>query len=1108
MWFFVFSFYLNMPTKLPKKVLLLGSGPLKIGEAGEFDYSGSQAIKALKEERIETILVNPNIATVQTSENLANRVYFLPITPYFVTKIIEKEKIDGVLIGFGGQTALNCALALWQKGIFKKNKVKVLGTSMETIELTENRKKFCLFLKNIHLKTPQSFSVTNVKESQKAAQQIGWPIMVRSAYTLGGQGSGIAFNQKQLQEIVISALAMSPQVLVEEYLYHYKEVEYEVMRDRYGNCVTICNMENIDPMGIHTGESMVVAPSLTLTNQDYHQLRSIAIKLIQALEIVGECNIQFALNRENSDYRIIEVNSRLSRSSALASKATGYPLAYLAAKLALGHSLPSLKNLVTKATTACFEPALDYLVLKIPRWDFDKFKRTTRRIGTSMQSIGEVMAAARSFEEALQKAIRMLNSGKEGIMSNNQEPMTKKRLEILLKIPNDQRIFAISKALEQGMTVKRIAQLSGIDPWFISKINNIVKTAFELKRQGPKPFLLKKAKEQGFSDKQIGGLLNNTLKDVTPSFNLRRGGRVADDSKKIKILRKKYKIEPVTRQIDTLAAEYPAQSNYLYLTYHGLKDDQTVEAKDKPQKNEQLPLGFKEKPKVMVLGSGPYAIGSSVEFDWSATHSIFTLKKLGYETIMVNCNPETVSTDYDIADKLYFEELSLETIEEIFRKENPLGVIVSVGGQIPNNLVLKLYQRGIKILGTHPTSIDRAENRYKFSHLLLKLNIDQPEWREVQSLKEAKQFAKLVSYPVLLRPSYVLSGTAMQVVFCEEELEEYLKKARLAFSQYPVVLSKFITEAKEIEIDAVAQNGQVIVWAISEHIENAGVHSGDATLVLPPQKTYLETLRRIKEITWRIAFKLKINGPFNIQFLAKDNEIKVIECNLRASRSLPFVSKVTKVNFIELATRVMVNASLPQNHFKNLDLDYVGVKSPQFSFFRLKDSDPLAGVEMASTGEAASLGRDDEEAFLKSILAVGFELPQRNILVSIGKQKNKIKLLESILKLTKMGFRLFATRHTSEFLLARGIKNTFLHKIQEKKKPNILDYFQHRRIDLVINIPSTTTRQEITSGYLLRRCAIDFHIPLISDLNLVRLFIEALFKKKMGDLEIKAWDEY
>ncbi|UCE41551.1 MAG: carbamoyl-phosphate synthase (glutamine-hydrolyzing) large subunit [Candidatus Aminicenantes bacterium] len=1055
-----------------KKVVLLGSGALKIGQAGEFDYSGSQAIKALKEEGISVILINPNIATIQTSESLADKIYFLPVTPYFVEKVIVKERPDGILLGFGGQTALNCGVELHESGVLKKYDVEVLGTSIQAIIDSEDRKKFVKKLTEIDLKVPRSIAVTSVQEAVDAAEKIGYPVMARVAYALGGLGSGISFDKQELAETATKAFAFIDQILIEEYLEGWKEVEYEVVRDTYDNCITVCNMENFDPMGIHTGESIVIAPSQTLSNHEYHKLRDISIKVIRHLGIIGECNIQFATDRFSDDYRIIEVNPRLSRSSALASKATGYPLAFIAAKLALGYALTDLPNSITKRTMACFEPALDYVVVKIPRWDLTKFKRASKKIGSEMKSVGEVMSIGRTFEEALQKAIRMLQVGMYGVVCND---ISFDALEAELRNPTDKRLFAIAEAMK-NLSIEQIHSLTNIDRWFLYKIKNIVDLEKEIQNQDFLDFskeLLLRAKQLGFSDKQIGLLLNKEELDIRKK-------------------RAKHRIQPFVKQIDTLAAEYPAQTNYLYLTYNGSEND----------------VDFSDSNKVIVLGSGSYRIGSSVEFDWCCVNAVLTLRNLGFKTIMINYNPETVSTDYDICDKLYFDELSFETVADIYEKEKPEGLIISMGGQIPNNLALKCHQYGLHVLGTSPQSIDGAENRHKFSALLDELAIDQPEWKELTDISAAKTFANSVGYPVLVRPSYVLSGAAMSVALNDVELDHYLEEASRVSPEYPVVISKFIENAKEIEIDAVAKKGELFVYAISEHVENAGVHSGDATLVLPPQRTYLETTRRMKKIARQIADSLQINGPFNIQFMAKDNEVKVIECNLRASRSFPFVSKIFKLNFIDLATKIIMGIDVPRIDKSCFELDYVGVKAPQFSFTRIKGADPILSVEMASTGEVACLGDSFEEAFLKALLSVGFRFPKKNIMLSTGPFESKSKFLPQAKRLTDLGFQLFATRGTADFMKYHGIPSQVLSWPLEKKEPNALTYIQELKLDLIINIPKSFDEEELTNDYILRRNAVDFNIPLITNLQFAERFIDAMSRISLDELAIKPWDEY
>jgi carbamoyl-phosphate synthase large subunit len=1058
----------------PQKVLLLGSAALKIGEAGEFDYSGSQAIKALKDEGIYTVLVNPNIATIQTSDHLADQVYFLPVNAYFVERIIQKERPDGILLGFGGQTALNCGLELEETGVLKQYGVTVLGTPILTIRETEDRGLFVNKLTEIGVKVPTSSAVTCVDEAVRVATQIGYPVMLRIAYALGGLGSAMCVNQEELRERATRAFAHSRQILIEEFLQGWKEVEYEVVRDSFDNCITVCNMENMDPMGIHTGESIVVAPSQTLSNSEYHLLRQIAIRVVRHLGIIGECNIQFALAPDSGDYRVIEVNARLSRSSALASKATGYPLAYIATKLALGYGLTELQNPITKVTQACFEPALDYVVVKIPRWDLQKFRGVHKRIGSAMKSVGEVMAIARTFEEALQKALRMLQTGVNGLVGNDNFDFND--LDTELSEPTPSRIFAVAEAIKRHYPLERIYELSRIDKWFLYKAQNIVEMEKRLRQaanQGCAPELLLQAKQTGFSDLQIGLLAGSTESEV-------RKQRID------------YGIVPCVKQIDTLGGEYPAQTNYLYLTYNGTEDD----------------VEFDGKNSVIVLGSGAYCIGSSVEFDWCCVNTVLTLRKLNYHTIVVNYNPETVSTDYNECDKLYFDELSIETLLEIYARENPVGVILSMGGQIPNNLAMRCSEAGMRLLGTSPLSIDTAEDRQKFSKLLEELGIDQPDWRELVSLEEAKWFANTVRYPVLVRPSYVLSGAAMSVACNDAELERFLARAVEVSQKHPVVISKFVENAKEVEIDAVANHGDLVVWAISEHVENAGVHSGDATLVLPPQRIYLETMRRIKKITEKIAKALQIHGPFNIQFIAKDNDVKVIECNLRASRSFPFVSKISKVNFIDIATRVIMGQSVPKMNGSVLDLEYVGVKAPQFSFSRLDGADPILGVEMASTGEVACLGDDFEEAFLKSLLSVGYHHSIKNVLLSTGPIETKAAFLQSAMILKDLGVNIYATQGTADFLGTNGIQTTVLHWPLEERSPNTIEYLSQGKIDLVINIPKNYQEHELTNDYLIRRRAADFSVPLITNIQLAQRFVESLSCKSLEDLQIKSWEEY
>ncbi|HPD25616.1 MAG TPA: carbamoyl-phosphate synthase (glutamine-hydrolyzing) large subunit [Candidatus Marinimicrobia bacterium] len=1057
-----------------KKVLILGSAALKIGEAGEFDYSGSQAIKALKEEGIHTILVNPNIATIQTSENLADEIYFLPVNAEFVEKVIKKTRPDGILLSFGGQTALNTGLELHRRGILQKYDVAILGTPIQAIKDTEDRQLFIQRLQEIEVKTARSQIATTLDEALQAAEALAFPVIIRIAYALGGLGSGVCRNLEEFRDKAEKALTYAPQILIEEYLEGWKEIEYEVICDSFNNCLTICNMENVDPMGIHTGESIVVAPCQTLSNSESHKLRSIAIQVVRHLGIVGECNIQFALDPRSEDYRVIEVNARLSRSSALASKATGYPIAFIAAKLALGYGLHQLPNKVTRTTTAFFEPALDYIVVKIPRWDLKKFRNVSHRIGSGMKSVGEVMAIGRTFEEALQKGLRMLETGANGIVGNNG--VIFENLERELSEPTDERIFAVAEALQQGYDVAKIARLTNINPWFIYKIRNIVAMNTHLSQyrnqELPTDTLLA-AKKLGFSDKQIALAIGKSEAEVHQ-------------------LRLKANIRPYIRQIDTLAAEFPAYTNYLYLTYNAIRDD----------------ISFTDSNVVMILGSGAYRIGSSVEFDWSCVNCGQTLRRLGYNTIMLNYNPETVSTDYDESDFLIFDEISFENVVEIYAKFSALGVIVSMGGQIPNNLALKLHHANVRILGTSPESIDRAENRRKFSDLLDKLNVDQPIWKEITSVELAKEFAHEHGYPVLIRPSYVLSGAAMAVASNDEELVQYLQRAVKISPEYPTVISKFLENAKEIECDAVARNGEIITYAISEHVENAGVHSGDATLVLPPQRTYLETIRRIRIITSEIAQNLKINGPFNIQFIAKQNEVKVIECNLRASRSFPFVSKVLKRNFIDIATQVIMHVPLEPIPVSLFELNHVGVKAPQFSFTRLQGADPTLGVEMASTGEVACLGDDFDEAFLKALISVGYHFPPRAALISSGPIESKAELLESIRTLQNMNVKLYATGGTAKFLEANKVSVETLFWPLEKKEPNVITYLKNGKIDLVINIPKSYQERELTNGYLIRRTAADFNVMLITNRQIAMRFIEAISRLKMDDLKIRSWGEY
>ena len=1055
-----------------KKILVLGSGALKIGEAGEFDYSGSQALKALKEEGISTVLINPNIATIQTSKDLAGKIYFLPVNPYFVEQVIKKEKVDGIYLSFGGQTALNCGLALERSGVFKKYQVAVLGTPINCIEITENRELFAKELDKISVKVPKGGFAKTLNQALGIAEKLGYPLLIRSGFSLGGLGSGVVNNKEELVKIASNALHQAPQIAIEEYLKHWKEIEYEVVRDNNGNKITVCNMENFDPLGIHTGESIVVAPSQTLNNYQYHMLRRLALKVIEKLGIVGECNIQYALNPENNDYRVIEVNARLSRSSALASKATGYPLAYIAAKIGLGYNLPDLKNSVTRSTSAFFEPALDYIVVKIPRWDLQKFVGAKEQIGSEMKSVGEVMSIGRSFPEALQKAIRMLETGQDGLLGNG--------IDDTKLLPTGQRLFAIAKNLSKGISVENIYQETGIDPWFLHQIQEMVE--FEKRLQGADYHkqVISQAKKLGFSDKVIAKYLKTT-------------------ESKIREFRKKNKIIPKVKHIDTLAAEYPAKTNYLYLTYHGEESEDI--------KSLKLPKLLK----AIVLGSGPYRIGSSVEFDWCSVTAAQTLREAGVETIIINCNPETVSTDYDIADKLYFEELTFERVSDIYDIETSDGrggsLVLGFGGQVPNNLALRAFKAGYKILGTTPLNIDRAEDRNKFSNLLDKLGIDQAAWQSLKTVEEAEKFAKKIGYPVLIRPSYVLSGSAMNVAYSSADLKKYLKEASNVSSEHPVVISKFVEGAKEIEIDGVGQKGDLLIYAISEHVENAGVHSGDATLVLPPQRLYLETVRKIKSATKKIIKDLDISGPFNIQFLAKQNKILVIELNLRASRSFPFVSKVTGKNFVQMATKVMLGEQL-SGTFKTLDLDYVAVKAPQFSFNRIKGADPRLRVEMSSTGEVACFGTDLQEAYLKALMSTGFKLPKKGIFLSIGGKKNKLDLLIAAKKLANLDLSIYATEHTHQFLKESGVKNIRVYKISERKKPTILDLLKDKKIDLAINISEEGSEKGETDGFIIRRNCIDLGVPLITNLQSTELLVAALTSKKVEDLEIKSWDEY
>ena len=1070
-----------------KKVLLLGSGALKIGEAGEFDYSGSQALKALKEEGIYTVLINPNIATVQTSEGVADQIYFLPVTPYFVEKVIEKERPDGVMLAFGGQTALNCGVALYKDGVFEKYGVKVLGIPVQAIIDTEDREIFVHKLNEINVKTIKSEAVENAIDARRAAAELGYPVIVRAAYALGGLGSGFCDNEEELDVLVEKAFSFSPQVLVEKSLRGWKEVEYEVVRDRFDNCITVCNMENFDPLGIHTGESIVIAPSQTLSNSDYHKLRELAIRIIRHIGIVGECNVQYAYDPESEDYRVIEVNARLSRSSALASKATGYPLAFVAAKLGLGYGLFDLKNSVTKTTSAFFEPALDYVVCKIPRWDLGKFHGVDKELGSSMKSVGEVMAIGRTFEEAIQKGLRMIGQGMHGFVENKELVISD--IDKALREPTDKRIFVISKAFRAGYTVDQVHELTKIDKWFLEKLMNIMNTSKELeqwsknhKQIADLPLeLLKKAKVQGFSDFQIARAIGYE-------------GDMEDGILYVRNHRKSVGIVPVVKQIDTLAAEYPAQTNYLYLTYSGTANDVHY-------------LG--DRKSIVVLGSGAYRIGSSVEFDWCGVQALNTIRKEGYRSVMINYNPETVSTDYDMCDRLYFDELTFERVMDILELENPHGVIVSTGGQIPNNLALRLDAQKVPILGTSAKSIDNAEDREKFSAMLDRIGVDQPRWRELTSMNDINEFVEEVGFPVLVRPSYVLSGAAMNVCSNQEELERFLQLAANVSKKHPVVVSQFIEHAKEVEMDAVAQNGEIVAYAISEHIEFAGVHSGDATIQFPPQKLYVETVRRIKRISREIARELNISGPFNIQYLARENDIKVIECNLRASRSFPFVSKVLKINLIELATKVMLGLPVEKPNKNLFELDYVGIKASQFSFNRLQKADPVLGVDMASTGEVGCIGSDTSCAVLKAMLSVGYRIPKKNILLSTGTPKQKVEMLSAARLLQQKGYKLFATGGTSKFLTENGVENTQVYWPSEtNQQPQALDMLHKKEIDMVVNIPKNLTAGELSNGYKIRRAAIDLNVPLITNARLASAFINAFCTMTLDDLAIKSWAEY
>ena len=1072
-----------------KKVLLLGSGALKIGEAGEFDYSGSQALKALKEEGIFTVLINPNIATVQTSEGVADKIYFLPVTPFFVEKVIEKERPDGILLAFGGQTALNCGVALYKSGVLEKYNIQVLGTSVQAIMDTEDRELFVKKLDEINVKTIKSQAVETIEDARQAAKELGYPVIIRAAYALGGLGSGFCDNEEELNKLAEKAFSFSPQVLVEKSLKGWKEIEYEVVRDRYNNCITVCNMENFDPLGIHTGESIVIAPTQTLSNTDCSKLRELAIRIVRHIGIVGECNVQYAYDPESEDYRVIEVNARLSRSSALASKATGYPLAFVAAKIGLGYGLFELKNSVTKVTSAFFEPSIDYVVCKIPRWDLGKFRGVDRELGSSMKSVGEVMSIGRTFEEAIQKGLRMIGQGMHGFVGNKELEIAD--IDKALREPTDKRIFVISKALRAGYTIEQIYQLTKIDRWFLQKLMNIVRTVQELENLAVNSAeevcnideeLLRLAKVQGFSDFQIGRALG--LEQIMST---------EDAAMTIREWRKKVGVLPVVKQIDTLAAEYPAQTNYLYVTYLGVKHDVHYTG---------------DKKSIIVLGSGAYRIGSSVEFDWCGVQALQTIRQNGYRSVMINYNPETVSTDYDMCDRLYFDELTFERVMDIIELENPHGVIVSTGGQIPNNLAMRLDSQSVNILGTSAKSIDNAEDRDKFSAMLDRIGVDQPEWSALTSMEDVNKFIEKVGFPVLVRPSYVLSGAAMNVCSNQDELERFLKLAANVSKKHPVVISQFIENAKEVEMDAVAQNGEIVAYAISEHIEYAGVHSGDATIQFPPQKLYVETVRRIKRISRQIAKELNISGPFNIQYLAKENDIKVIECNLRASRSFPFVSKVLKINLIDLATKVMLGLPVEKPHKSLFDLDYVGVKASQFSFNRLQKADPVLGVDMASTGEVGCIGEDSPSAVLTAMLSVGHRIPKKNILLSTGAAKHKVEMLGAARLLVEKGYKLYATGGTSRFLTEIGVENPMVYWPSEEGQPQALEMLHRKEIDMVVNIPKNLTSGELSNGYKVRRAAIDLNIPLITNVRLASAYINAFCTMDVDNIAIKSWDEY